>query len=92
MSKQKPHKTITISFMDNDEENKLYDEIIKDSKLIGKSKWGKLAFREKLERSKNNQSSGNNNSTPNNQSFHQPYQQSQNSNSPYIDSLEELMP
>jgi hypothetical protein len=43
-------KDIKISFKDDPEEDKLYDDIIHDCKFIGKSSWMKLAAREKLER------------------------------------------
>ena len=41
---------IKVSFKDNEEENLLYDNIINQSKFIGKSSWMKLAAREKIEK------------------------------------------
>lgn len=46
---------IKVSFVNNDDEKKLYDDIIKASKDIGKSKWIKIAAREKLERDRINE-------------------------------------
>lgn len=87
---RKDQKTITISFMNNEEENKLYDDVIEGSKYIGYSKWGKMAFREKLERDRNNQPA-------NNQQFQMPdinnsYPTMQNTDSSIINSMDELMP
>lgn len=45
-------KDIKVSFMDDPEEDQLYDDIIKQSKItfLGQARWMKLAAREKLER------------------------------------------
>lgn len=43
-------KDIRVSFKDNEEEDRLYDDIITECKLVGKSAWMKIAAREKLER------------------------------------------
>jgi len=43
-------KDIRVSFKDNPDEDRLYDDIIAECKLIGKSAWMKIAAREKLER------------------------------------------
>ena len=45
-------KDIRVSFKDNPEEDKLYDDIIAECNLIGKSAWMKIAAREKLERNR----------------------------------------
>jgi len=47
-------KDIRVSFKDNPDEDKLYDEIIEASKIIGKSAWLKLAAKEKLDRERKN--------------------------------------
>jgi hypothetical protein len=50
-------KDIKVSFKNNPEEDKLYDDIITNCKFIGQSAWMKLAASEKLER--DNGSNGN---------------------------------
>lgn len=49
-------KDIRVSFVDNEEEDKLHDDIIDESKRVGacQAKWMKIAAREKLERDCNN--------------------------------------
>ena len=47
-------KDIRVSFVDNEEEDKLYDDILEECKYIGKAKWMKIAAREKLERNHDN--------------------------------------
>jgi hypothetical protein len=44
------NKSIVTSFAKDEDDKKLYSDIIKASKYIGKSKWMKLAAREKIER------------------------------------------
>lgn len=49
-------KDIKVSFVDNEEEDKLHDDIINESKRVGacQAKWMKIAAREKLERDHSN--------------------------------------
>lgn len=60
------NKPIRVTFKDNDLENELYDDIMKECTIIGQSTWMKQAAIEKLERDKSKvQSTQSNNSVIN---------------------------
>lgn len=59
---------IRVSFRNNDFDNKLYDEIMEECKVVGQSAWMKQAAYEKLQRDKGSNSNSNSNKANYNQS------------------------